>query len=329
MKISFVIPAFNEEGYLGSCLDSIIREANNASCEVEIIVVNNASNDNTVKIASAYSAVRVVDERRKGLTYARQAGFLASSGDLIANVDADAVLPKGWIDKVINAFKDENLVALSGPVVYHDLSLGSNILVRIYYYLAYLSYWVNRHILRASSLLQGGNFVVRRDALLEVGGYNTAFTFYGEDAEIARRLNQVGPVLFTLSLPMYSSGRRLKAEGIVTMGWKYPINYLWTNIFKKPYHTEFLDFRTPQKGENFQTTIPKLDLVMRRVGLIATSLVLILGLAGVYLYGIIFTSPLSTFAEAHDSSSFIVRKFGPEIANIRANIQKIKMGIKD
>ena len=122
MKLSFVIPAHNEEKYIAQCLESVIREAKKTRRDVEIIVVNNASTDKTREIALSFSEVKVVDEPRKGLPQARQAGFLASSGDLIANVDADSIIPSFWIEKVFDHFsRNEKLVALSGPYIYYDL----------------------------------------------------------------------------------------------------------------------------------------------------------------------------------------------------------------
>lgn len=244
MKISFVIPAYNEQEYIGLCLDSINRQLPNASCEVEIIVVNNASTDRTTQVAQSFQNVSIVDEPRKGLTYARQAGFLAASGDLIANVDADSVLTPGWIETVVHEFSaNPKLVALSGPFIFYDLSPTANLFVRLWYRVAYISYAINRFILRLSSMLQGGNFVIRRAALKKIGGFNTTFNFYGEDTEIARRLHTLGPVKFTFALPMYSSARRLKHEGFVTTAWHYGINYFWTIFFNKPFTKQYVDVR--------------------------------------------------------------------------------------
>ena len=136
MKLTFVVPAYNEEKYIGNCLKSILREIEGKGYDVEIIVVNNASTDGTREIALSFETVRVVDEPNKGLSKARAAGFLASSGDLIANVDADTLLPAEWVEKVFYEFKnDNNLVALSGPYIYYDLSFFANFMVKIFYFL--------------------------------------------------------------------------------------------------------------------------------------------------------------------------------------------------
>ena len=132
MKISFVIPAYNEEDYLPKCLEAILQEKQKGKYDMEIIVVNNASTDSTRKVALSYPGVIVVDEPKKGLTYARQAGFLNSTGDIIANIDSDSILTPDWLDTVMNNFtKNPKLVALSGPFIFHDLSLFANSLVRI------------------------------------------------------------------------------------------------------------------------------------------------------------------------------------------------------
>jgi glycosyltransferase involved in cell wall biosynthesis len=244
MRLSFVVPAYNEEAYLPACLESILAQTRELGDAVEIIVVNNASTDRTREVALSYPGVRVVDEMRKGLTFARQAGFAASSGELIANVDSDSRLTSGWVEKVLKGFaSDAKMVSLSGPFVYYDLTPQQLVSVRIFYAIAFLVYAVNRWVLRAGSMVQGGNFVLRRDALEKIGGFNTAISFYGEDTDIARRMHQVGTVQFTFDLKMFSSARRLKKEGMLTMAGRYTLNYFWTIFRKKPFTEKYVDIR--------------------------------------------------------------------------------------
>lgn len=244
MVLSFVIPAFNEEFYLADCIESILRQTRGLEAITEIIVVNNASSDRTREVALRYPQVRLVDEPRKGLTFARQAGFLASSGTLIANVDADSRLTDGWVDHVLGAFEaDPKLAALSGPLVYYDLTRSQRSFVHVFYLVAWMTYAINRYLLRVGSMVQGGNFIVSRAALERIGGFNLDISFYGEDTDIARRLHGVGDVLFTFDLKMYSSARRLKSEGMLTMAARYSINYFWTTFFKRPYTHRHIDIR--------------------------------------------------------------------------------------
>ena len=265
MRLSFVIPAYNEEHYLPGCLDSILHQVrklpNSGQDLVEIIVVNNASTDNTRQVALSYPGVLVVDEPRKGLTWARQAGFTASTGSLIANVDSDCRLTPGWIKQVLNSFDAQpRLAALSGPLVYYDLTPRQRLLVKIFYATAFVTYIINRWILRVGSMVQGGNFVLSRWALEAIGGFNLDISFYGEDTDIARRLNSIGKVKFTFDLKMFSSARRLKYEGIFTIAARYTINYIWTIFLKRPFTPTYIDIReesdTPPPQELRVATSP-------------------------------------------------------------------------
>lgn len=245
MKLSFVIPAHNEEANIGECLSSILRELEGKPYTVEIIVVNNASTDNTGRIARRFPGVRVVDEPRKGLVIARQAGLTKANGDLVANVDADTRVPPGWIEKVLAEFeKDPKLVCLSGPFIYYDLTSWVRALQRVFYGLAFPTYLFNRFVLRVSSMVQGGNFVIKKAIFEEIGGFDVAIDFYGEDTDVARRLNKVGHVKFTFSLPILTSGRRLAQEGILRTATRYAVNYLWVCYSGRPRTKTSTDVRT-------------------------------------------------------------------------------------
>ncbi|MHB8651776.1 MAG: glycosyltransferase family 2 protein [Minisyncoccota bacterium] len=244
MKISFVIPAHNEEVLIGECLSALQSALAAGDYDAEIIVVNNASTDRTGEIARSFRGVWVIDEPRKGLSQARHAGFSAARGDLIANIDADTLVPKGWLPVVMDEFeRDQNLVALSGPFIYQDIHPVLRGGVLVFYFFGYVIHQISHSLLRVGGMLQGGNFVVRRTALEKIGGYDTSITFYGEDTDIARRLTAVGQVKWMFRLPMYTSGRRFKAEGIVRVGGRYALNYVWVLFRKKPFTKHHVDIR--------------------------------------------------------------------------------------
>ena len=244
MRLSFVIPAHNEAATIGTCLQSVVRELEGKDYGVEVVVVDNASTDNTAAVAGAYSKTVVVSEPRKGITFARQAGLAASTGDLIANVDADTLLPPGWLETVFREFaSDQRLVCLSDPFIYYDAPRFVRISTRLFYAAGFLTYLVNRFVLRAGSMVQGGNFVCRRWALEQVGGFDTTIAFYGEDTDIARRLSRVGRVKFTFGLPIYASGRRLAAEGLIATGARYALNYFWILLRGRPFTQTSTDIR--------------------------------------------------------------------------------------
>ena len=256
MKISFVIPAYNEESYIRHCLDAIIREIGGRD-GYEVIVVDNNSNDKTCEIvAHEYPGVALIHEPRRGANRAREAGFAASKGALVAFLDADTELTPGWTLRAERAFaKDQNLVCVSGPFIYYDLPLGVRMLVQLFYGASYIVYLVNNFIFRSTSVIQGGTEIVRRDALEKIGGHDVSLTFYGDDADLARRLSKVGEVRFSFAFAMRSSGRRLAKEGTFTMGWRYAMNYFWVTLFNKPFtmtstEVRFADQKTMYKLEN-------------------------------------------------------------------------------
>lgn len=245
MKISFVIPAYNEEVHIGPCVESILREirTNNLALgqDAEVVVVNNASTDRTADIAAGYDGVTVLNEPIKGLVMARRAGFVVTTGQLVANIDSDTRMPVGWLATTLSAFaKNDKLVALSGPFFYYDLSMFERALVKLFYAVGYLV-----HLL-GGAMLQGGNFVIRRDAWERAGGFDTSIAFYGEDTDVARRLAKQGTVTWTWRLPIETSGRRLRGEGVVSTGFTYALNFVWTTLTGKPYTQSYRDIRIVQ-----------------------------------------------------------------------------------
>lgn len=246
MRLAFVIPAYNEEALIGACLESVLAEIarSGRSAQTEVIVVNNASTDRTGEIASGYPGVRVVDETKKGLVNARDAGFQATDADLVANIDSDTLVPEGWLTTVFEEFeRDEKLVCLSGPYIYYDMSAWNRFLVSAFYGLTYLIYLLNRFVLRVGSVVQGGNFVFRRAAWAQVGGYDRSIEFFGEDTDVAVRLSRVGGVKFTFRLKMKTSGRRLEKEGVFRTAGTYTLNFFWVTFRGKPKTKSYSDVR--------------------------------------------------------------------------------------
>jgi glycosyltransferase involved in cell wall biosynthesis len=244
VAISFVVPAYNEEKHIAKALTAIIAELQRSGCVGEVIVVNNASTDDTGKLAASFPEVIVVDEPVKGLVQARRAGFLQARGELIANVDADTIVTEGWLSRVLGEFhRRPQMVALSGPYIYYDMPKRARAAVRVFYFMGFGFYILNRFVLRAGSMLQGGNFVVRRAALEQIGGYNPEFSFYGEDTDLARRLSAVGAVKFTFRLPALSSGRRLLEEGLWRIGLRYSMNFVWATFVHRPFTDDWIDVR--------------------------------------------------------------------------------------
>lgn len=234
--ISLIIPAHNEEDYLPACLDSVMR--NVAHGADEIIVVNNNSTDSTEQVVARYPAVKHVFEARKGITRARQRGFLASTGDILAYIDADTLPPPGWVEQIAEQFeKDSKLACLSGPYSFYDLSGLRNMVSTSWFVAARPLYAVTGY------MMVGGNFAIRRDVLERMGGFDCTIEFYGEDVDIGKRAKKQGRVLFSPRFVMPTSGRRMKKLGFAKIAGIYFANYFSIALRGKPATKNYEDVR--------------------------------------------------------------------------------------
>lgn len=97
--ISVIVPVYNVEDYLHQCVDSII---NQSYTDLEIILVDDGSKDNSGKICDEYaqqdSRIRVIHQQNQGLSAARNAGIDICTGEYILFVDSDDYLPEGILD---------------------------------------------------------------------------------------------------------------------------------------------------------------------------------------------------------------------------------------
>ncbi|MCD6290651.1 MAG: glycosyltransferase [Anaerolineae bacterium] len=203
MFVSVVIPAFNEEKYLGACLYALRRQTYPAN-HYEVIVVNNASIDATATIAWRYGA-RVVWEPRRGIPRARQAGFQAARGEIIASTDADTVVPPDWIERIVTNFQAHpEWGGLYGPVYWPEGRLHERLIMR--YPVTWMLALSNR---LGRSYWIGSNFAVRRDPFWQVGGFNEAWEC-GEDGDLSLRMSRITRIGFDPKLAVYSSNRRAR-----------------------------------------------------------------------------------------------------------------------
>lgn len=95
-SISVVIPCLNDATLLARCLESLTTQTIVAD---EILVVDNGSTDESAEVARTYGA-RVVEEPRRGITWATQTGFHAATGEIMLRTDADVVVPQDFIERL-------------------------------------------------------------------------------------------------------------------------------------------------------------------------------------------------------------------------------------
>lgn len=245
MKISVAIPAHNEEQYIGYCLESLARQ--DFSGELEIIVCLNLCTDRTEEIVRGFAQdspwpVKIVSEGRKGVGWARQTACLATSGEIIASADADAIYPSFWAARIAHAFaEDPKLVVLYGPVRLQGFGTFGKffhpILNDAITHVGRLFGWHN---------VIGSNFAMRREAFLAVGGFNTSLKAL-EDHEIVRRLRHLGRVRYDAHLVAYASARRYNRLGVRKTISFYVRNAVRALVLKR--ETEDLEDLSPKGGD--------------------------------------------------------------------------------
>lgn len=200
--VSVVIPAYNEEALLPQTLASL-------RCQTvgrfELIVVNNHSTDRTAAVARRFGA-RVVDEPCKGVRAARQRGFLAARGPIIATTNADTVVPPDWLETIVRAFDADNALVGFGGLT--QLRSGPHTAIAGYNALVYPFMCVDK-LLSDGWNLVGANMAVRREAFLQVGGFHTDLVL-GEDVALVTALRAVGMVRLDRHLRVHVSGRRFR-----------------------------------------------------------------------------------------------------------------------
>ena len=227
MKFSIIIPAHNEETSVPEAVRALLRQT--APRETyEIIVVDNNSTDCTADAAKQAGADKVVFEKEPGTNIARQTGFLASTGEIVAFLDADCIPPINWLEHIERDFKKTGAMLVSGtydygfknPFVRWFTVLYTNVLSahadKIFPFL----------FGKKAGVIVEGNFAAYRTAILKIGGL-PPLKFWGDGAAVAMLVSRrVGRVYFDPTLIVKSSPRRFKDEGTFSVVARYVWAYL-------------------------------------------------------------------------------------------------------
>ncbi|MFA7188240.1 MAG: glycosyltransferase [Alphaproteobacteria bacterium] len=108
-KISVIIPLYNTEKYIGDCLDSVLSQN---YPNLEIIVVDDGSTDNSVLIAKSYK-VNVIEQKNMGVSVARNTGINAATGEYIHFIDADdKLLNNDFYERVMNGIGNADIAVV-------------------------------------------------------------------------------------------------------------------------------------------------------------------------------------------------------------------------
>ncbi|SDT08374.1 Glycosyl transferase family 2 [Friedmanniella luteola] len=218
VRLTVVVPAFDEEAYLPATLASLARQQ--VPGGFEVVVVDNASTDGTAEVATRHGA-RVVREEAPGVCAARQRGTEEARGAIVVSTDADTVHPDGWLARLAARFDDEDVVAVAGPCRYLDPPWWARVFPVGWFTLIGAVHALTGRVLYVTAT----NVAFRRDGF---PGYDTRLTQGGDEVDLLRRLRRVGRVVWDGGNPVLTSSRRMD-QGllhtlVVSYGYHYALN---------------------------------------------------------------------------------------------------------
>lgn len=200
MTVSVVIPTYNEEKYINTCLECLMKQSVKPD---EIILVDNNCTDKTIKIAKNYP-VYVVKERKQGISYSRNKGFNTAQFEIIARCDADTRPPKNWIKIIKRNFEQRKIDALTGPAYFYDFPFKTT-----FYYktlLDFMNLMMGNHTLNGFNMAISKKFWNKVKNILCEGDIEVH-----EDQDLAIHIVQKeGKIRIDDALLVGTSARRLK-----------------------------------------------------------------------------------------------------------------------
>lgn len=221
IDVSIIIPAYNEEKYIGACLASIKRQKFQGSYEV--ILGDGNSTDGTAKIARDYGA-RVVKEDYGTPSGGRHAATKVARGRVLVFVSADVELSPDYLREIYAVFDNRKVAWAMGRIAPSQGNsiegFGAavlNVITRIFnpFGVAY----VNADCLAA-----------RADAYRKAGGFNPKLVT-SEDTDLGKRLMRQGKFAFASRAACYLSMRRVRSWGYVRFTVFHTTNFLATHLF--------------------------------------------------------------------------------------------------
>ncbi|MBS7634297.1 glycosyltransferase [Candidatus Bathyarchaeota archaeon] len=190
--VSVIVPAFNSEATIKDLLESLML-LDYGKENLEIIIVDGGSTDRTVEIAKIYP-VQIIVESRRGINVARNAGVKSSKGEILVFTDSDCVVPKDWVRKIVEDFRDQSVGCLGGSALrYEDNFLSRYADISV---VPVLRRFRKREILDSVKLLlrypAGCNMAFRREAMEKAGLFNEKIHYGFDEDDLAERVCKLG-----------------------------------------------------------------------------------------------------------------------------------------
>ena len=131
MSVSVIVATFDRPDDLRNCLTCLTAQQSSRPLEI-IIVDNNPTSGLTAPVVTDFPQVKLIQETRKGLSYARNAGIIASQGDIIVTTDDDVTMPVDWIENLVQPFKRKEVMIVTGNVLPVELETPSQNFFEVY-----------------------------------------------------------------------------------------------------------------------------------------------------------------------------------------------------
>jgi glycosyltransferase involved in cell wall biosynthesis len=129
--ISVVVATLDRPEDLRECLRCLVAQTSPRPVEI-IVVDNNPGSNLTPPVVAEFPGVVLVEERRRGLAYARNSGVVASSGDIVVATDDDVTMPPGWLDRLVAPFAQPDVMVVTGNIVPRELATTAQRLFEAY-----------------------------------------------------------------------------------------------------------------------------------------------------------------------------------------------------
>jgi len=225
-SISVIIPAHNEEEFIGDCIRSVINAKFNG--KKQIIVIDDGSKDKTSKIVSKFKDVKLIRTKHSGKSASINKALSITDGDLIAIVDGDSVIEKDSLIEITKELGKEN-------------TAGACCIIKVKNRRKFLCIWPHieqlynsliRSILgkvNANVTTPGPLSVYRRKELMEIGGFST--DGFSEDVDITIRLIRKGYKIGFSETAIASTNMPYDIKGFLRQRTRFARGML--NIFKR------------------------------------------------------------------------------------------------
>lgn len=207
MKLSIVIPVYNEAAALSRCLSALAAQTVPPD---EVLVVDNNSTDGSRLVAERFPFVRLLHEPKQGIVHARDRGFNAARGGLIARIDADTVVPEDWVAHIRDFYRHplRAVFAYSGGARFYNVRLPR----AVSWLYSWLAFDFNR-LLIGHSTLWGSNMAITRQQWRAVRGSVCRQTGQHEDLDLAMHLHEAGyQIYYDRSLQVGAQLRRVRSN---------------------------------------------------------------------------------------------------------------------